>query len=193
VLAFALAPATSFAVTMQEIVALSKAGVSDAVILALIERDKTIYALNADQLIALKHEGVSEPVVLAMLRSGRQEPPPPPLTPVVEAPIPEPYVVVPQNPDRPSAPEPPPPAPPAYPVPVLVPYFVPAPIGVASGCVTRVITPPPVAGQFFNDNGARGTFFSNPPPAPTIGAPAGQRVVTDCAPRGVSAGAHHHR
>ena len=72
-----LLPATSSALTVQEVVALSKAGVSDEVLLSLIERDKTIFSIDSDQLIALTRDRVSEKLVLAMLRSGRQEPPPP--------------------------------------------------------------------------------------------------------------------
>jgi hypothetical protein len=77
VLSLLLLPATSSALTVQEVVALSKAGVSDEVLLSLIERDKTIFAIDSDQLIALTRDRVSEKLVLAMLRSGRQEPPPP--------------------------------------------------------------------------------------------------------------------
>jgi hypothetical protein len=68
-----LVPATASAVTVDEIVALAKAGVTDAVILALIDRDKTIFALEPDQLVTLQSQGVSEPVILAMLKSGREE------------------------------------------------------------------------------------------------------------------------
>lgn len=73
VLAGLLVPAAASAVTVDEIVALARAGVTDAVILALIDRDKTIYTLEWDQLLMLKNDGVSEPVILAMLRSGREE------------------------------------------------------------------------------------------------------------------------
>ena len=68
---------TASALTVQEVVALSKAGVSDEVLLSLIDRDKTIFAIDNDQLIALTRDRVSEKLVLAMLRSGRQDPPPP--------------------------------------------------------------------------------------------------------------------
>ena len=68
---------TASALTVQEVVALSKAGVSDEVLLSLIDRDKTIFAIDNDQLIALTRDRISEKLVLAMLRSGRQEPPPP--------------------------------------------------------------------------------------------------------------------
>lgn len=68
----ALTPATASAVSIQEIVALSNSGVSDEVILTLIERDNTIFTIEPEQLVALKRQGVSQAVVLAMLRSGRQ-------------------------------------------------------------------------------------------------------------------------
>jgi hypothetical protein len=68
-----LVPTTASAVTVEQIVGLAKAGVTDTVILALIDRDRTIFALDPDQLIALKADGVSEPVILAMLKSGRDE------------------------------------------------------------------------------------------------------------------------
>jgi hypothetical protein len=66
-------PAPAAAVTIDQIVALAHAGVTDAVILALIDRDKTIFPIEAEQIITLQHEGLSEPVILAMLKSGREE------------------------------------------------------------------------------------------------------------------------
>jgi hypothetical protein len=76
-LLLALLPGIASALTVQEVAALSKAGVSDEVLLTLIERDKTIFTIDNDQLIALTRDRVSEKLVLAMLRSGRQEPPSP--------------------------------------------------------------------------------------------------------------------
>lgn len=75
VLAIALAPTAAAALTAQDVVALSKAGVSESVMLAMIERDKTIFALDAAQVIALQRDGVSERVVVALLKSGREEAP----------------------------------------------------------------------------------------------------------------------
>jgi hypothetical protein len=69
----ALAPVVASAATIEEIVRLSKSRVSDDVILALIERDKTIFTIGPDDLVALKSDGVSEAVVVAMLKSGRAE------------------------------------------------------------------------------------------------------------------------
>ena len=68
-----LVPTPASAVTVDEIVALAHAGVTDAVILALIDRDRSNFALAPEQLVALKDQGVSEPVILAMLKSGRDE------------------------------------------------------------------------------------------------------------------------
>ena len=69
----ALAPAVASAATIEEIVRLAKSGVSDEVILTLIERDKTIFTIPPDDLVTLKSDGVSEAVVVAMLKSGREE------------------------------------------------------------------------------------------------------------------------
>src|SRR5229473_2832157 len=68
-----LSPTAAFAVTLDQIVALSRAGVSETVILALIDRDKAVVSVEADQLSKLQRDGVSEAVILAMLKSGRDE------------------------------------------------------------------------------------------------------------------------
>lgn len=69
----ALLPGTGSAATIEEIVSMSKSGVSEPVILAYIARDKTIFTMDSDTLVRLKDAGVSETVVLAMLKSGRSE------------------------------------------------------------------------------------------------------------------------
>ena len=61
------------AVTVDEIVSLSKAGVSEAVILALLDRDRTVLTITPDQLVSLKREGLSDTLIMAMLKNGRQE------------------------------------------------------------------------------------------------------------------------
>src|SRR5262245_39299091 len=101
----ALIPIPASAITIQEVIALSQAGVSDDVVVALIEQDSTIFSVDASQAIALKREGVSERVVLAMLRSGRQTPPPgPSAAPEMPPAVPtEPsLLVVGHGPDRPN-------------------------------------------------------------------------------------------
>jgi hypothetical protein len=44
------------------------------VLLALIDRDKSVFAIEPEELPALKRAGVSQAVLLAMLKSGRQPP-----------------------------------------------------------------------------------------------------------------------
>jgi hypothetical protein len=61
------------AVTPDDIVRLTKSGVSDDLILALVARDRTIFTLNPDDLVALKQQGLSEAVLVAMLKSGRED------------------------------------------------------------------------------------------------------------------------
>ena len=171
-----LPAATAFAVTTSEIVSLTKAGVSEPIILALIERDKTIFSLAPDQLIALQKDGVSDVVILAMLKSGRQEPPPP----VAAAPPPplpleyepaEPNIVLIGGPDQSTVP---------YSAPAVIPYAVPyylslpyAPGRRSRHAPTRPIAPP--ASEFrtmlpvppaapATDPNPRGIFFTTPSP-----------------------------
>jgi hypothetical protein len=68
-----LAPSAAIAVTVDQVVALAQAGVTDAVILALIDRDRTIFAIEPEQIVKLQRDGLSEAVILAMLKSGREE------------------------------------------------------------------------------------------------------------------------
>ena len=69
--ALALFPSRASAITTDQVVALARGGVSDAVILAVIARDNAPFDLDADALVALKQHGVSDAVVMAMLTSGR--------------------------------------------------------------------------------------------------------------------------
>src|SRR6185436_5704816 len=68
-----LLPATASAVTIDEIVGMAHAGVTDAIILALIDRDRTVFAIEPEQIVKLQKDGLSEAVILAMLKSGREE------------------------------------------------------------------------------------------------------------------------
>ena len=63
--------APAAAVTTDQVVALKKAGVSDAVVLALIERDHTVFSIAPEQIVALQREGLSEALIIAMLKSGQ--------------------------------------------------------------------------------------------------------------------------
>jgi len=113
----ALAAGRAEAVTIRDLMELSKAGLGDEVLIALIEVDRSVFPIDAKTLKQLKDGGVSEAVIVALIRSGRT----PQAEPVpVEAPAPvtdppRPEVVVIDHREPAAA------APVAYPVPVYVP------------------------------------------------------------------------
>ena len=84
--------------TIADVEALSKAGISDDLIISQIRNSRTVYYLTAQDIIALKNHGVSEGVINFMINTqsqigseqvaGVMGPPPP-------APLREPIVVVP--------------------------------------------------------------------------------------------------
>jgi len=157
-----LSPAPASAVTINEIISLSKAGVSEPVILALIDRDKTVFTLNAEQLVTLQKAGVTDTIVIAMLRSGHEEPPPAAAQP---APIAEPEPL--------PEPLPPPeqPAPSVVNVPYAVPYYVAVPVVVAAQPPR-----PRCAVQIMGTNGepmtaTTGMFFKQPMQAVAVCPP----------------------
>ena len=86
------------ALTIRDVIELTKAGVSEEVLLALIDVDGGVYASDTETLKALKAAGVSERVMVALVRSGRErqlpEPAAPPPAPQDEARAPAPQVVV---------------------------------------------------------------------------------------------------
>jgi hypothetical protein len=129
-------PATASAVTIDEVVALSKSGLSEQVIVAVIERDQTLFTLSPALIMKLQRDGLSDRILLALIKSGRANEPPLPASPVAPeaAPVPPPpaIAVVGHDPQLPNtmesdsivadAAE----APPLLPVPP--PVFVPVPI-----------------------------------------------------------------
>jgi hypothetical protein len=96
----ALAPARADALSIREIIELTRAGVGEDVLLALIEIDRRVFPIDADTLSALKRAGVSERVIMAVVKSGRTPAPEPaptevaPNEPLQPPPAPEPQVVV---------------------------------------------------------------------------------------------------
>ena len=100
---------------------LSKAGLSDQVLLALIEVDRSVFTIDAPTLKMLKDAGVSEAVIVAMIRSGRTAPPvsldEQPIEPPPPFVAPEPQVVVIEH-EVPVVRE----------VPVAVPVYITAPL-----------------------------------------------------------------
>jgi hypothetical protein len=105
------------AVTVRDLIELSRAGLSDDVLIELIAVDGSVFNLDAATLRELKAGGVSEKVILAMLRAGRTPVPLPaaapemPEAPTIQVDVPPPTIVIQQ-------------APPVV-VNVPVPYYVP--------------------------------------------------------------------
>lgn len=84
-----LSAARAEAVTVRDLIELTRAGVGDDVLLALIEVDRGVFAIDTDTLKTLKEAGVSERVIVALVRSGRM-PPPVQETFPIESDVPEP-------------------------------------------------------------------------------------------------------
>jgi hypothetical protein len=82
----ALGHAQSQVPSVKDIISLSKAGLADEVILALIEVNGSVYPTDADTLKSLKTAGVSSAVIVAMVRSGRQPAPAEPLPGIASEP-----------------------------------------------------------------------------------------------------------
>jgi hypothetical protein len=88
-------PSRADALTLRDVIELTRAGLGEEVLLALIEVDRSVFPIDAATIKELKANGVSERVITAMVRSGREVPPPEPI--VTEAPqpvAPPPQVVI---------------------------------------------------------------------------------------------------
>ena len=117
-----LTPAPVAALTLRDVVELSRAGLGDEILLALIDVDPSVFPTDAASLKQLKDAGVSERVIIAMIRSGRTPLPAPEAiaAPLAEpAPSPQPQVVVIEHHDPPQVRE--------VAVPVAVPVYIPVP------------------------------------------------------------------
>ena len=66
----------ALAVSIDDLVNLKAKGVSDAILIALIEVDGTLFRLSATDIITLKKRGLSDDVVLAMINSAKSKPKP---------------------------------------------------------------------------------------------------------------------
>lgn len=80
-IAFSATPAS--AVTVRDLLNLKAAGLSDDILIALIQTDGSVFYLTADQIISLSKQGLSERVLLAMIDTARKTPP---VLPPVEVP-----------------------------------------------------------------------------------------------------------
>ena len=118
-----LFPLSASALTVRDVIELTRAGLGEDVILSLIEVDPSVFPIDAATLKSLKQAGVSQRVIVAMVRSGRTQPTAaeqaaPPTAAVDESRAPEPQVVVIDHRDAPQVRE----------VPVAVPVYVPVPV-----------------------------------------------------------------
>src|SRR6516162_7884208 len=89
-LVLSLAAGRAEAVTVRDVIELSKAGLSDSVLLAVIDVDRSVFAIDAATLKQLKSAGVSDAVIVAMIRSGREARVDDAVPPVAQEPAPMP-------------------------------------------------------------------------------------------------------
>jgi hypothetical protein len=141
----ALTAGRADAITIRDVIELSKAGLSDPVLLALIEVDRGVFSIDTATLKLLKEAGVSEAVIVAMIRSGR--------TPASVEPAP---ASVPTDPDpapRNRDPE----------VIVIDHHDAPAPVSVPYPVAVPVYVPVQTNGGFFNNFNRRDTVTTTIP------------------------------
>lgn len=69
---FALA-GSAWAVTVEDVIGLTRAGASDTIILSKIEADATVFHLTVDEILGLKKAGVSDPVITYMINTGKSD------------------------------------------------------------------------------------------------------------------------
>lgn len=75
-------------ITVRDIIGLSKAGLGDEVLVALIDVNQPIFPVDVETLTSLKDAGVSPRVIIAMIQSGRTPPlPAVPLPQPLETPV----------------------------------------------------------------------------------------------------------
>ena len=82
----ASAAAQGSLLTVRDVVDLTKAGLGEEALIALIEVNRPVFPVDVGTLKDLKTAGVAPAVIVAMIKSGREVPPPPPPMPV-EVPV----------------------------------------------------------------------------------------------------------
>src|SRR5919107_1721821 len=70
-------PEAAWAVSTRDLIELSKAGLGDDVLVALVEADGTVFSLDAPRILELRAAGVSERVITAMLKNASRASAPP--------------------------------------------------------------------------------------------------------------------
>ena len=86
-----IAATPASAVTIRDLLNLKNAGLSDDILIALMESDGSVFYLTADEVISLRRQGLSERVLLAMIETGKklQQQQPPAVAPdmALESPV----------------------------------------------------------------------------------------------------------
>jgi hypothetical protein len=136
-------PAPGRAVTLDDVVALSRQGVDASIVIAVIDADRTVFSLTPDQVVALKKQGVADAVIVKMLGTAREfaQPAPPSLVIVGEqapAPVAEPLPTI-----------------------VTIPYFVAIPGRGHHDHRPPRLAPPPVTPQPRPGDGGFGRFMND--------------------------------
>lgn len=106
------------AVSVDDLVHLKANGLSDDILVALIETDGSVFRLTPEDIVTLYRRGLGERVILAMIQTGRRAPEA--SAPAISAPMPMQQTIV-QHVEVNEAPQP---------VVVQVPVAVPVPIAV---------------------------------------------------------------
>jgi hypothetical protein len=77
-------PAGGQTLSTRDVIELSKAGLGEEVLLALVEVNRSVFPVDRETMKSLKDAGVPPTVIVAMVKSGRDqvEAPPPPQQPV---------------------------------------------------------------------------------------------------------------
>lgn len=173
-LAMTVGAARAEAITIGEIIELSSSGLSDEVLLALVEIESKVFPVDPDTVKALKAGGVSERVIAAIVRHGRSKPfeavVPAPVAPPEPAPAPHPQVVVIEHRDRE--------VPVVREVPVAVPVYVPVYVRTPRHRVATRAVQAPVSTPGVSIGLSHGRIgLSAPPPLPTSDPPYWKAVV----------------
>ena len=78
---FGLAVGTASALSLLDLVKLKTAGISDDVLVAVIEADRTVFQLTPDDIVMLRKQGFSDKVIIALLQTITKGQPAPQVVP----------------------------------------------------------------------------------------------------------------
>jgi hypothetical protein len=143
-----LASASAQTVTTRDIVELSKSGLGEEVLLALIEVHRPVFPIDTETLKRLKDGGVPPTVIVAMIKSGRHAPPEvPAVAPLHQEPeTPSPQIVVVEHDRHHEEPR-------IQKVAVPVPVYVPVPVRVRDRHLTPRPSPKPAEPVYWGFGG----------------------------------------